>query len=105
MFKRLFRCSAICFLSAAAAPGFASNCGARDSVVERLQNKFSEELAMGGLQEMSETQAVMEIWASDETGTFTVLLTQPNGISCVVAAGTDFFEAQKKPTVANDAAS
>ena len=40
---------------------------------------------------------MMEIWASDETGTFTVLLSHANGITCVVAAGTDFFRNTPQP--------
>lgn len=41
----------------------------------------------------------MEVYASRETDTYTVIITQPNGISCIVAVGTDFFEAipVKKP--------
>ena len=71
----------------------AGNCAARDTVVDRLQSKYDETLAMGGLQGTQNTQSVMEIWASRDTGTFTVLLTSPSGVSCIVAAGTDFFEA------------
>lgn len=79
---------------AAATSAFAGNCAARDAVVQRLQTKYDEQLAMGGLQGTRTTQAVMEVWASRETGTFTVLLTRPDGTTCIVAAGTDFFEAE-----------
>ena len=83
---------------AAAAPVVANpNCGQRDAVVEKLSNQYKEQLTVGGLQKRQSVQAVMEIWASEETGTFTVLITNPQGISCIVAAGTDFFEADSKP--------
>lgn len=83
---------------AAAAPAVANpNCGLRDSVVEKLSKQYKEQLTVGGLQKRNSVQAVMEIWSSEETGTFTVLITNPQGISCIVAAGTDFFEADRTP--------
>jgi len=74
-------------------PAYAANCADRDTVIERLQTTYSEELKVGGLQKVRGKHSVMEFWASDETGTYTVLLTDANGISCIVAAGTDFFRA------------
>ena len=78
-------------------PAYAANCGKRDQVVEKLETKFDEHLTAGGLQKVRSTEAVMEIWASSETGTFTVLITNPQGVSCIVAAGTNFFKAAEKP--------
>ncbi|MGR3617145.1 MAG: hypothetical protein ACU0BB_14025 [Paracoccaceae bacterium] len=98
MFKRLLALSLTFGMAATAPPASAATCAMRDAVVERLQSKFSEQLTVGGLQTGRTAQSVMEIWASDETGTFTVLLTNPNGISCIVAAGTDFFQAAPNPT-------
>lgn len=97
MFKRLFALTLTFGMAAAAPPLLAATCGLRDSLVEQLRNKYSEELTVGGLQDAGGVQSVMEIWASDETGTYTVLVSAPNGISCVVAAGTDFFKAAPKP--------
>lgn len=34
----------------------------------------------------------MEVWTSKETGSYTVLVTNANGISCIVAVGTDFLK-------------
>ena len=34
--------------------------------------------------------AVVETWANTETGTFTVLITSPVGVSCVAIEGTDW---------------
>ncbi len=96
MFKRLLGLALTFGMAATAPPAFAASCGARDSVVANLKDKYSEQLTVGGLQKTRGSQAVMEIWSSVETGTFTVLLTQANGISCIVAAGTDFFEAVPK---------
>ncbi|GGH29330.1 hypothetical protein SAMN05444007_104386 [Cribrihabitans marinus] len=99
MFKRLLGLSLIFGMAATAPPANAASCGLRDSVIEQLQRKYAEELTVGGLQQRRGQQSVMEIWASPETGTFTVLLTQANGISCIVAAGTDFFQAIPKQAV------
>lgn len=92
MFKRLLGFALTFGMAATAPPAFASSCGLRDTVVEQLQKKYAEELTVGGLQKVRNGHSVMEIWSSSENGTFTVLLTQANGISCIVAAGTDFFE-------------
>ena len=48
-------------------------------------------LVAGGLQANQNVQTMVEVWASEKTGTFTMLLTSPEGVSCVVAIGTDFF--------------
>jgi len=97
MFKRpIGYCLTIAMITTGSS-AWAASCAQRDHVVERLQSKFSEQLAVGGLQRAMDTVSVLEIWASDETGTYTVLLTNPNGISCILAAGTDFFQATRKP--------
>lgn len=98
MFKRLLALSLTFGMAALAPPAHAVSCAQRDTVVERLKTKFSEQLTVGGLQGSQNTaQSVVEIWASDETGTFTVLLTNAYGVSCIVAAGTDYFEAEPVP--------
>ena len=74
----------------------AQSCAPRDDVVKKLEESYSEQLAFGGLQKQRGSQAVMEVWANRETGSYTVLVTQPNGIACIVAVGTDFFEAIPK---------
>ena len=104
MFKRLLALSLTFGMAALAPPAFAANCALRDTVVERLQGKYAEQLTVGGLQSGGNAQSVLEIWASDETGTFTVLMTNANGINCVMAAGTDFFKASPIE-ITNDTAS
>lgn len=97
MFKRLFALTLTFGVAGTAPPALAMTCATRDTLIESLQSRFSEELTFGGLQEARGGTAMMEIWASDETGTFTVLLSHANGISCVVAAGTDFFHNATAP--------
>ena len=77
----------------------AANCAPRDTIIERLQGKYTETLAGRGLQEARSQTVVLEVWASNDTGTFTVLMTNAQGISCVMAAGTHWFE-EPEATVA-----
>ncbi|WP_170481131.1 hypothetical protein [Ruegeria arenilitoris] len=98
MFKRLFGIVLTFGMAAAAPPAFAQNCAEREHLITKLQNSYSEKLAFGGLQKTRGAQSVMEVWTSEETGSYTVLVTHANGISCIVAVGTDFFEATSKET-------
>lgn len=92
MFKRLLTAGLLFGMVATAPPAFAKNCALRAEVVDRLQSKYSESLTVGGLQGAKNVQTMVEVWASEKTGTFTVILTNPQGVSCVVATGTDFFK-------------
>jgi hypothetical protein len=75
---------------AGATSAYAANCAKREMVVDRLQDKYSEQLTAGGLQASRTATAVVEVWTSAETGTFTVILTNAHGVSCIVASGTDW---------------
>ncbi|HEU0220928.1 MAG TPA: hypothetical protein VFR34_01775 [Paracoccaceae bacterium] len=68
--------------TAAAAQG--QVCGERTAIVQRLQDKYGETRQSMGLQQ---NNGVVEIFASDESGTWTILVTMPNGTTCLVAAG------------------
>ncbi|KIC40965.1 MAG: hypothetical protein AB3N07_06085 [Ruegeria sp.] len=96
MFKRLFAIALTFGMAATAPPAFAQNCAQRDDVIAKLKDSYSEELAFGGLQKSRGGHSVMEVWTSKETGSYTVLVTHANGLSCIVAVGTDFFEAIPK---------
>ncbi|KNG94384.1 hypothetical protein [Pseudaestuariivita atlantica] len=75
--------------AAAAAPALAQtrNCAPRDAVVDRLADRFGETRQSIGL---GANNAVVEVFASEETGTWTITVTMPNGISCLVASGQAF---------------
>ncbi|WP_299936452.1 hypothetical protein [uncultured Pelagimonas sp.] len=94
MFKRLMNAALVFGMAAIAPPAFAqTHCAPRDVVVERLQKAYSEQLTSGGLTQGDPAKSVVEIWTSKETGSFTVLVSTASGLSCIVAAGTEFFEA------------
>lgn len=93
MFKRLTGMALLFGMAATAPPAQAAGCGMRDAVVERLKSKYSEVMTAGGIQGNAQsTTAVLEIWSSETTGTFTVISTNAQGVSCIVAVGRDWFQ-------------
>ncbi|WP_092857131.1 hypothetical protein [Albimonas pacifica] len=71
-------------LAQAPVPVQGATCGARAEVVSRLKAKYGETRRGYGLQR---GQAVVEIYASSETGSWTIIMSMPNGLACLVAAG------------------
>ncbi len=65
----------------------AANCGDRAKVVERLASKYGESRQSIGL---GANNQVMEVFASLETGTWTITVTQPSGQTCLIATGQAF---------------
>lgn len=67
-------------------PAYANtrNCGPRETVVERLSTKFGETRRGIGL---GTENRVMEVFASDATGSWTITVTMPDGRMCLVASG------------------
>lgn len=93
MFKRLAG-AALVFGMAALAPPLAeaqSKCGQRDNFVAQLQSKYKEINRGVGLS--SDTQ-VIEFWVSEETGTFSIFVTYPNGLSCIIATGKNWTDSE-----------
>ncbi len=100
MFKRLLS-SALIFGAASLAPpniGHATpSCAPRMDLVEKLSAQYSEGLVGGGLQSHKE---LLEVWSSPETGSFTILVTNANGVSCIVAAGRNWHGQMPAPKAA-----
>lgn len=69
------------------------NCSNRDQVVERLASKYGESRQSIG---MAPKGRVVEVYASLETGTWTITVTMPNGITCLVASGQS-YESLEEP--------
>jgi hypothetical protein len=75
---------------ALAAPSTAQdtrNCAARETVVDRLANTYGETRRSMGL---GANNAVVEVFASHDSGSWTITVTLPNGITCLVASGQAF---------------
>ena len=77
------------------------NCAPRDIVVERLSEGYGETRQSIGL---AARGAVVEVFASTDTGTWTITVTAPNGVTCLVASGQSFEAlAEALPPIGKDA--
>ncbi len=84
--------TALVFLGIALPANAQMACGKRDAILEKLSGKFSEApVAMG----LSNTGGVIEVLSSAEGGTWTIILTDPGGLTCLVAAGEYWEVAQR----------
>jgi hypothetical protein len=77
------------------------NCAPRQTVLESLANKYGETRQSIGL---GANNAVVEMFASIVTGTWTITVTTPEGLTCLVASGQSFETlAEALPAQGNDA--
>ena len=93
MYKRVLT-AALVFGMAATAPPVAEaqlSCGDRNAMVEQLSRTYGEARKGAGLAGQA---ALFEIWASDVTGSWTILKTTPNGVACVIAVGENWHDAR-----------
>lgn len=84
------------FITASAANA-EPNCGPRAAVITHLAENFGEVRQSIG---MGQEGRVVEVFASPETGTWTITVTLPNGTTCLVAAGSAFELLAEAPTPA-----
>ncbi|MEX0348759.1 MAG: hypothetical protein AB3N15_04980 [Paracoccaceae bacterium] len=79
----------------------ARNCAPRDTVLQRLSETYGESRRGIGLVQQG---SVMEVFSSDETGTWTITVTLPNGMTCLVASGQSYETlAEAAPARSKDA--
>jgi hypothetical protein len=72
-------------------------CGEREEIITVLREKYAESHRASGLETASK---MIEVWASEQTGTWTILVTQANGQTCVAASGQSWLEFEAlKPVV------
>lgn len=76
--------SAVLLTGAASAQSATQPCAERDKVVQRLTSNYGETVQGMGL---GANNGVMEVFASEETGTWTITVTMPNGQTCLIASG------------------
>ncbi|WP_027256402.1 MULTISPECIES: hypothetical protein [Leisingera] len=95
--------TALTVLTLAAAPAAAQsrNCAPRDTVIKRLAEKYGESRQSIG---MGQKGMVMETFASENTGSWTITVTTPNGMTCLVASGQSYeVLAEALPNTDSDA--
>ncbi len=64
------------------------NCAPRAAVIEQLAGKYGESRQAIGIASQGR---VVEVFASEESGSWTITVTLPSGLTCLVSAG-DAFE-------------
>jgi hypothetical protein len=88
--------SAFALTAAAGSEAVATNndhsCSTRANVLSHLATKYSEAPVAVGL---AENGGVIEVLTSTEGGTWTIIVTMPDGTSCMVAAGQDWEQLPK----------
>ena len=70
------------FSSAASAQQ--NQCNTRESVISLLSNKYKEAPVAVGV---TNTGGLVEVLSTGNGGTWTIIVTTPQGMSCLVAAG------------------
>lgn len=90
--------SVVASISAAALLGQTSSqaktfCSSRDATLANLQNKFKEQISARGLSQ--DGKAMFELLISDQ-GNWTIVVSTPNGRSCLVAVGKSWHLIDRK---------
>lgn len=81
-FLRLAALVAAFFVSC---PAFAQPmCDTRERVLEQLANKYGEQVIASGV---NNAGALLEILATPDGSTWTIIVTAPGGLTCLVSAG------------------
>ena len=64
-----------------------AHCAPRDTVVQRLAEQYGETRRSVGL---GANNQVIEVFAAEDTGTWTITVTSATGLTCLVASGMAF---------------
>ncbi len=75
-------------------------CGERTAIIERLASKYGEQRQATGLNNSSN---LIEVFSSVETGSWTILMTSPEGRTCLIAAGEHWDNSPAQSLVGEDA--
>lgn len=67
-------------------------CGSRPEILKQLSDRFKEAPVAIGL---AKNGSVVEVLTSDDGETWTILVSQPNGSSCLVAIGEGWEELKR----------
>jgi len=84
--KRFGCIAAALFVATVSLPAFAQQqrCTQRPNIVGHLAKKFSESPVAIGL---SSSGGIIEVFSSEQGGSWTIIITMPDGNSCLMAAG------------------
>ena len=88
-------------LAAAGIAHGAPQCDTRDRVMSLLTDTYGETRRSVGI--AGET-AVMELFAADTTGTWTITMTLPDGQMCLMASGSNYEATPNSPSASGSPA-
>ncbi|MDF0602284.1 hypothetical protein P1J78_16205 [Psychromarinibacter sp. C21-152] len=95
MKRRILALFLVVGAGALAAPAAAQrNCAERQTVIDRLAEGYGESRQSIGI---GANNSVVEVFASIETGTWTITVTMPDGTTCLVASGQAFERLDEVP--------
>lgn len=84
----MIRALVLIFALALPAPAEAQTaCGKWADIIRQLGEKYGETRRSLGL---AQGKGVIELYASEETGSWTILITSPQGTTCLIAAGENY---------------
>ena len=87
-YRTLLACGVIAAcLGATGATANTNRCAPHTALVQRLADVYGERRQAIGL---AGNDTVVEIYASDESGSWSITITRPGGPTCLVAAGQNF---------------
>ena len=76
------------------------NCGPKYAVLKRLAKSYGEVQQSQGL---GANNAIIEVFASSTTGSWTITVTMPTGLTCLVASGQAYESLTKNdPKIGDD---
>jgi hypothetical protein len=102
MFKRILTSALVFGMAALAPPARAqSTCAPRTAIAGQLERQFGELPLVLALRPPAE---VFELWVTPGGGTWSLLVSTPEGLACILAAGPDWLPAPMLPTAAPVAA-
>lgn len=80
---RLFAAALICLTATGAQTQGMPQCAEREALVQFLADKYGEALRFVGVNSVQ----VTELFVNDATGSWTILVTPPRGLTCMRAGG------------------
>ena len=76
--------AAVLLVGASSATAQTQQCGQRQKVLGHLAQKYKEAPVAAGV---TATGGLVEVLTTGDGNTWTIIVSQPNGLSCLVAAG------------------
>lgn len=89
MFKKILPLCLVasCYSAPIASQPLPPNCGPTEAVKQRLKSKYDEVIIFRGIQD---SNSAVELFVSLDNDTFSILITNSNGVSCLVSSGNTF---------------